>query len=51
MAPLVEAFKLNVDGAAKGNPGLDGIGVPRNQKGHILLPFSNFIEVKDSNEA
>eukprot|EP00268_Persea_americana_P009153 TRINITY_DN13625_c0_g1_i5.p1 TRINITY_DN13625_c0_g1~~TRINITY_DN13625_c0_g1_i5.p1 ORF type:complete len:147 (-),score=31.41 TRINITY_DN13625_c0_g1_i5:797-1237(-) len=43
--------KFNVDRAAKGKPGLSGIGgVLRNHKGEVIYMFSKHAETKDSNE-
>lgn len=41
--PPVGGFKLNVDGASKGNPGHEGGGrLIRDHKGSIILAFSHF---------
>ena len=50
--PPICLFKFNVDGAARGKPGLAGIGgVLRNCNGDVLFMFSKYVWVCDSNEA
>lgn len=47
---LVGDLKFNVDGAPREKPGSAGIGgVLCNDESHIMLSFSNFVGVKDSN--
>ena len=51
-APLAGSFKLNVDGAAKGNPGPNGYGgAIRNSKGDIISLFSGSIGSNTNNMA
>lgn len=51
-SPLCGVLKFNVDGAAKGKPGLTGIvGVLRNYWGEVLYIFSKHVGIKDRNEA
>lgn len=48
--PSKGTLKFNVDGAAKGKPGLVGIGgVLKNHKGEIMYIFSKQVGIKDSN--
>src|SRR4051812_36205873 len=43
-SPLI--FKLNVDGASKGNPGEAGSGgIMRNHRGDLVFGFANYIGV------
>ena len=51
-SPPTGTLKFNVDGVAKGNVGLAGIGgVIRNHKGEVKYIFSKHVGIKDSNEA
>ena len=51
-APPAGSFKLNIDGAAKGNPGPAGYGgVIRNSKGSILSLFWGSIGSNTNNMA
>ncbi|KAK3190293.1 hypothetical protein Dsin_029854 [Dipteronia sinensis] len=50
--PLVDTFKFNVDGSARGSPGLVGIGgVLRDSYGKVLCMFSFCVGIMDSNNA
>ncbi|OMO58103.1 hypothetical protein CCACVL1_25585 [Corchorus capsularis] len=50
--PDFGVLKFNVDGAAKGKPGLAGIcGILRNHQGNTLAKFSKSIGIAESNEA
>eukprot|EP00268_Persea_americana_P009152 TRINITY_DN13625_c0_g1_i4.p1 TRINITY_DN13625_c0_g1~~TRINITY_DN13625_c0_g1_i4.p1 ORF type:complete len:159 (-),score=28.79 TRINITY_DN13625_c0_g1_i4:37-513(-) len=49
--PPYGVLKFNVDGAAKGKPGLTGIeGVLRNHKGEVIYMFSKHVGINFSNE-
>ncbi|OMO53069.1 Integrase, catalytic core [Corchorus capsularis] len=51
-APNIGWLKFNVDGSARGKPGLAGIGgILRDENGKILLKFSKAIKTAESNEA
>ncbi|KAK3222417.1 hypothetical protein Dsin_009442 [Dipteronia sinensis] len=50
--PVDDELLFNVDGAAKGNPGMSGVGgVLRDARGRILCLFSLFLGFRDSNSA
>ena len=50
--PPLGVVKFNVDGASRGKPGPAGIGgVLRYCKGEVLMMFSKYVSVGDSNEA
>ncbi|KAK2651456.1 hypothetical protein Ddye_011312 [Dipteronia dyeriana] len=47
--PHIDSFKFNVDGSAKGSPGLAGIGgVLRNHRENIICTFSDNIGSQDA---
>ena len=50
--PPIGSFKFNVDGPTRGKPGPAGIGgVFRNCNGDVLFMFSEYVGVRNSNEA
>ncbi|KAK3206435.1 hypothetical protein Dsin_020481 [Dipteronia sinensis] len=50
--PLMGTFKFNVDGSARGSPGMAGIGgVLRDSKGKVVCLFSLGVGIMDSNSA
>ncbi|KAL6572402.1 hypothetical protein OROMI_013360 [Orobanche minor] len=50
--PVVGCFKINTDGASKGNPGIAAAGgVIRNHLGHPIFMFSEFLGDRSNNFA
>ncbi|KAK3218345.1 hypothetical protein Dsin_012315 [Dipteronia sinensis] len=50
--PLMDTLKFNVDGSARGSPGMAGIGgVMRDSRGKVVCLFSYFVGTTDSNSA
>lgn len=50
--PSSNIIKLNVDGTAKGNPGVSGTGgVFRDSSGVVIYAFSSYLGVKSNNFA
>ena len=51
VSPSFSGVKFNVNGASRGKPGQAGIGgVLRNSKGEVLLMFSKYMSVCNSNK-